>query len=115
MHKYLCAALIDNNECVGCEAEVAEHIKRLRDQWEGLLDKNKEKAQKLQEANQQQQFNEVVKDMDFWLSGLEAQLSSEDCGRDLEAVQNLLKKHRLTESDIGAHAVGYHTHSYMHV
>ena len=39
---------------------------------------------------------------------MEAQLSSEDCGRDLAAVQNLLKKHQLLEADITAHEV--HTH-----
>ena len=36
---------------------------------------------------------------------VEAQLSSEDCGRDLAAVQNLLKKHQLLEADITAHEV----------
>ena len=98
-------ALIDNNECVGCEAEVSNHIETLEEQWKDLLDKIAEKGQKLREANQQQQYNEAVKDIDFWLGGLEAQLASEDCGRDLAAVQNLLKKHHLLEADIAAHEV----------
>ena len=46
-----------------------------------------------------------MKDIDFWLGGLEAQLASEDCGRDLAAVQNLLKKHQMLEADIAAHEV----------
>ena len=99
-------ALIDNNECVGCEAEVSNHIETLQEQWTELLDKIAEKGQKLREANQQQQYNEAVKDIDFWLGGLEAQLASEDCGRDLAAVQSLLKKHHLLEADIAAHEVG---------
>ena len=99
-------ALIDNNECVGCEAEVSNHIETLEEQWKDLLDKIAEKGQKLREANQQQQYNEAVKDIDFWLGGLEAQLASEDCGRDLAAVHNLLKKHHLLEADIAAHEVG---------
>ena len=33
---------------------------------------------------------------------MEAQLSSEDYGRDLAGVQNLLKKHQLVEMDISA-------------
>ena len=101
------SALIDNNECVGCEAEVSNHIEGLEDQWAELLDKIAEKGQKLHEANQQQQYNEAVKDIDFWLGGLEAQLASEDCGRDLAAVQNLLKKHHLLEADIAAHEVDF--------
>ena len=100
-------ALIDNNECVGCEAEVSNHIEGLEEQWAELLDKIAEKGQKLREANQQQQYNEAVKDIDFWLGGLEAQLASEDCGRDLAAVQNLLKKHHLLEADIAAHEVHF--------
>lgn len=103
--RFVHTALIDNNECVGCEAEVSNHIKTLEEQWKDLLDKIAEKGQKLREANQQQQYNEAVKDIDFWLGGLEAQLASEDCGRDLAAVQNLLKKHHLLEADIAAHEV----------
>ena len=98
-------ALLDNNECVGCEAEVSGHIETLEERWAELLDKIAEKGQKLREANQQQQYNEAVKDIDFWLGGLEAQLTSDDCGRDLAAVNNLLKKHHLLEADIAAHEV----------
>lgn len=90
---------------MGCEAEVSNHIENLEEQWKDLLDKIAEKGQKLREANQQQQYNEAVKDIDFWLEGLEAQLGSEDCGRDLAAVQNLLKKHQMLEADIAAHEV----------
>ena len=32
-------------------------------------------------------------------------LASEDHGKDLASVQNLLKKHQLLEADIGAHEV----------
>ena len=43
--------------------------------------------------------------MELWLSEMEGQLMSEDCGKDLTAVQNLLKKQALLEADIGAHQV----------
>ena len=59
--------MIDNQECVGCETEVSTHIKRLEEKWKGLLAAITAKTQKLKEANQQQLFNEAVKDMDFWL------------------------------------------------
>jgi hypothetical protein len=60
-------ALIDNNECMNHEAEVSDYTDSLKEQWDLLLEKIEEKTQKLREANQQQQFNEAVNDMDFWL------------------------------------------------
>ena len=38
-------------------------------------------------------------------SQVEALLSSEDYGKDLDSVQNLLKKHQFIEADIAAHEV----------
>lgn len=32
-------------------------------------------------------------------------LASEDYGKDLASIQNLLKKHQLLEADVGAHEV----------
>ncbi len=61
---------MDNNECIGHEVEVKGYVETLQEQWEGLLEKIDEKTQKLREANQQQQFNEAAKDLDFWLSGV---------------------------------------------
>ena len=46
-----------------------------------------------------------MSDLDFWLSGVEAQLSSSDTGRDLGGAQTLLKKQQLLEADITAHQV----------
>ncbi|XP_065916481.1 spectrin alpha chain, non-erythrocytic 1-like [Dysidea avara] len=95
--------LIDNRQCAGSDPEVRQRIDALNDQWEGLLAKSNEKTQKLKEANQQQLFNTGVKDLDFWLGEVEALLSSEDIGKDLASVQNLLKKHQFIEDDIAAH------------
>jgi spectrin alpha len=46
---------------------------------------------------------EKVSNVDFRLSEIEAQLTSEEYGKDLTSVQNLLKKHALLEADIGSH------------
>ena len=64
--------LLDSNECMGHETEVSGYTASLKDQWEQLLEKIEEKTQKLREANQQQQFNEAVNDMDFWLGEVRA-------------------------------------------
>ena len=65
---------MDNSECMGHEAEVTGFTESLREQWVQLLEKIEEKTQKLREANQQQQFNEAVNDMDFWLGEVSSSL-----------------------------------------
>ncbi|CAI8008734.1 Spectrin alpha chain, non-erythrocytic 1 [Geodia barretti] len=92
-----------NHECMGREEEVEEMTETLSTEWELLLERIRDKTQRLREANQQQQFNQCVSDLDFWLGGVEAQLSSTDTGRDLGGVQAMLKKQQLVEADIAAH------------
>ncbi len=60
---------------------------------------------KLREANQQQQFNRNVEDIELWLYEVEGHLASDDFGKDLTSVQNLQKKHALLEADVAAHQV----------
>ncbi|XP_013909675.1 PREDICTED: spectrin alpha chain, non-erythrocytic 1-like, partial [Thamnophis sirtalis] len=96
-------SLIDRGACAGSEEAVKSRLAALADQWEFLVQKSAEKSQKLKEANRQQNFNTGIKDFDFWLSEVEALLASEDYGKDLASVNNLLKKHQLLEADISAH------------
>lgn len=60
---------------------------------------------KLREANQQQQFNRNVEDIELWLYEVEGHLASDDFGKDLTSVQNLQKKQALLEADVAAHQV----------
>lgn len=57
----------------------------------------------MKEANKQRTYIAAVKDLDFWLGEVESLLTSEDAGKDLASVQNLMKKHQLVEADIQAH------------
>merc|ERR1719295_2003517 len=58
---------------------------------------------KLKEANRQRTFIAAVKDLDFWLSEVKSLLNTDDSGKDLASVQNLIKKHQLIEADISSH------------
>uniref|UniRef100_A0A8B9NM04 Spectrin alpha chain, non-erythrocytic 1 n=1 Tax=Accipiter nisus TaxID=211598 RepID=A0A8B9NM04_9AVES len=89
-------SLIERGACAGSEDAVKVDTTNLRRF-------SAEKSQKLKEANKQQNFNTGIKDFDFWLSEVEALLASEDYGKDLASVNNLLKKHQLLEADISAH------------
>uniref|UniRef100_A0A8B9GPW3 Spectrin alpha chain, non-erythrocytic 1 n=1 Tax=Amazona collaria TaxID=241587 RepID=A0A8B9GPW3_9PSIT len=90
-------SLIERGACAGSEDAVKVNKTALADQWQFLVQKSAEKSQKLKEANKQQNFNTGIKDFDFWLSEVEALLASEDYGKDLASVNNLLKKHQLLE------------------
>lgn len=95
--------LIDRHQCAGSEDAVQARLAAIAEQWEYLTHKSSEKSMKLKEANKQRAFNAAVKDIDFWLGEVESLLTSEDSGKDLASVQNLIKKHQLVEADISAH------------
>ncbi|KAL3872184.1 hypothetical protein ACJMK2_040130 [Sinanodonta woodiana] len=96
-------ALIDQKQCAGSEDAVQARLESLASQWETLVAKSAEKSEKLKEASRQQTYNAGVKDIEFWLGEVEQMLGSEDYGKDLASVQNLLKKHQHLEADIAAH------------
>lgn len=83
--------------------QVKDRMTEVQNLWDQLIEVTERKGSKLQEANEQQQFNRTVEDVEVWLSEVEGQLMSEDFGKDLPSVQNLQKKHQILESDIGAH------------
>ncbi|XP_063696613.1 spectrin alpha chain [Culicoides brevitarsis] len=95
--------LIDKNQCSGSEDAVQKRLTQIADRWEYLTQKTTEKSLKLKEANKQRTYIAAVKDLDFWLGEVESLLTSEDAGKDLASVQNLMKKHLLVEADIQAH------------
>lgn len=95
--------LIEKRQCAGSEDAVQKRLESIAEQWEFLTQKTSEKSLKLKEANKQRTYIAAVKDLDFWLGEVESLLTSEDAGKDLSSVQNLMKKHQLVEADIQAH------------
>ena len=95
--------LIEKRQCAGSEEAVEARLDSIAHQWETLTQKTSEKSLKLKEANKQRTYIAAVKDLDFWLGEVESLLTSEDAGKDLASVQNLMKKQQLVEADINAH------------
>jgi spectrin alpha len=95
--------LIEKRQCAGSEEAVEVRLESIARQWETLTIKTSEKSQKLKEANKQRSYVAAVKDLDFWLGEVESLLTSDDSGKDLASVQNLMKKQLLVEADIQAH------------
>ena len=82
---------------------IKERVAEIVELWSNLVGATERKGGKLAEASAQQQFNRGVEDIELWLTEIEGQLLSEDFGKDLNSVQNLLKKQALLEADVAAH------------
>lgn len=61
----------------------------------------------LHEANQELQFRNNAADLEHWLDKVEEQAASEDYGKGLADIQNLLRKHTLLESAVTPRQVGH--------
>ncbi|XP_033621593.1 spectrin alpha chain, erythrocytic 1 [Fukomys damarensis] len=68
--------------------------------WKELLEATAQKGTQLHEANQQLLFENTAEDLKRWLDEVEGQVTSEDYGKGLADVQNLLRKHGLLESAV---------------
>lgn len=55
------------------------------------------------EAYEARLFERNLDDFNNWMDEVEGQLSSEDYGKDLASVNNLLKKHEMLEADVAHH------------
>lgn len=84
-------------------SRISERAQEIDELWRNLVAATEGKGLKLKEAGDQQQFNRGVEDIELWLSEVEGQLLSEDYGKDLISVQNLIKKHAALESDVASH------------
>lgn len=78
------------------EAEdIKKRMEEVEKNWQTLVSASSEKKDKLTDAYQALQFNRIVDDLLTWVDEVENQLMSEDHGKDLSSVKNLLKKHQV--------------------
>ncbi|XP_058061720.1 spectrin beta chain, non-erythrocytic 1 [Anopheles bellator] len=85
-------------------ALVQEQLDIVESEWHKLRDASREKKERLAEAYEALLFQRSLEDFNNWMDEVESQLSSEDYGRDLASVNNLLKKHDMLEADVAHHA-----------
>ncbi|KAL2098982.1 hypothetical protein ACEWY4_005462 [Coilia grayii] len=83
--------------------KIRPRLKDLEDSWTQLLDNCREKKARLQQAYQALQFQRSLDDMDEWLSSVEKEVSSKDCGTDLASVGRLLKALQDLEEVVDGH------------
>ncbi|KAM8834261.1 LOW QUALITY PROTEIN: spectrin beta chain, non-erythrocytic 5 [Synchiropus picturatus] len=82
------------------DSKVRMRLQELSDGWKVLVQNCQEKRSRLQEAHQALQFLRSLDDVDDWLLPVEKQLTTEDCGSDLQAANRLLKTHQGLEQEV---------------
>ncbi|CAF96656.1 unnamed protein product, partial [Tetraodon nigroviridis] len=82
------------------EAMVQEKLAWLKSTWAELESTTQTKAKCLFDANKAELFTQSCADLDKWLGSLEAQLQSDEYGKDLTSVNILLKKQQILESQV---------------
>ncbi|XP_053697591.1 spectrin beta chain, non-erythrocytic 1 isoform X2 [Sabethes cyaneus] len=85
------------------KALVQEQLDILEADWQKLREASGQKKERLGEAYEARLFERNLEDFNNWMDEVELQLSSEDYGRDLASVNNLLKKHEMLEADVAHH------------
>ena len=59
--------LIEERKCANNEEIVRERITKLQTEWEKLTKQSQAKSRYLKESNELQQYNNNVKELDYWL------------------------------------------------
>lgn len=83
--------------------EIISQLEMLETDWQKLQDASRNKKERLLEAYEALIFNRSLDEFNRWMDEVESHLSSEDYGKDLASVNNLLKKHELLEADVNRH------------
>ena len=80
------------------QPQIERTLEKLNGVWRRLVDKSAEKGRKLREAAQQELFNKALEDAEAKLQEMEKSVASDDIGKDLRGVKDLLKKHQVSQS-----------------
>ena len=75
--------------------EIKSTLADLNGKWRDLSEKSRDKGVRLRQAAQQELFNKALEDAEAKLAEMERSVSSDDIGKDLRAVKDLLKKHQV--------------------
>ena len=70
-------------------------LDKLNDEWDGLFSRASDRGDKLRQASRQELFNKELEDAGEKLKEMEKLVKSDDLGKDLRGVKDLLKKHQV--------------------
>lgn len=84
--------------------EIISQLEFLESEWKKLQELSQEKKLRLGQAYEALIFDRNITEFNKWIDEIESLLSSEDYGKDLASVENLIKKHDMLEADVAHHA-----------
>merc|ERR1719187_3080528 len=84
-------------------ADIQEKRSGLNERFSSIKDLAAHRQALLNEANTLHQFFRDIADEESWIKEKKLLVTSDDYGRDLTGVQNLRKKHKRFESELGSH------------
>ncbi|KAF6212345.1 hypothetical protein GE061_012867 [Apolygus lucorum] len=84
-------------------SEIQNKLDELESVWRLLIETSATKKDRLNEAYQALLYSRTLEELETWMDDVESQLTSEDHGKDLVGVANLLKKHTTLENDVTGH------------
>ncbi|XP_076761659.1 spectrin beta chain, non-erythrocytic 5 kst isoform X2 [Xylocopa sonorina] len=94
-------ALIEENHYAS--DSIQERLDELEAEWRLLQETSELKKTRLNDAYQALLFGRTLDEFEAWMDEVETQLQSEDHGKDLASVANLLKRHTNLENDVLGH------------
>ncbi|KAK0173670.1 hypothetical protein PV328_006832 [Microctonus aethiopoides] len=83
--------------------EIQDRLEDLESEWRILQETSELKKNRLNDAYQALLFGRTLDEFETWMDDIETQLQSEDHGKDLSSVANLLKRHTNLENDVLGH------------
>lgn len=83
--------------------EIQARLDELEGEWQLLQETSELKKNRLNDAYQALLFGRTLDEFEAWVDEVETQLQSEDHGKDLSSVANLLKRHTNLENDVLGH------------
>lgn len=94
-------SLIEENH-YACK-EIQERLQVFEAEWRLVQETSELKKNRLNDAYQALLFGRTLEEFEAWMDEAETQLQSEDHGKDLSSVANLLKRHTNLENDVLGH------------
>lgn len=84
--------------------EIESQVDYLKNEWKQLLEMSQLKRDRLNDSYHALLFSRSVDEFETWMSEIESQLKSQDLGKDLASVTNLIKRHTVLENDYVQHS-----------
>ncbi|XP_059483573.1 spectrin alpha chain isoform X3 [Neocloeon triangulifer] len=84
-------------------ASIQEKRQSINERYERIKNLAAHRQARLNEANTLHQFFRDIADEESWIKEKKLLVGSDDYGRDLTGVQNLKKKHKRLEAELGSH------------